>query len=124
LLKGFELGKELFFLVLSGTCKIILNSLDGLFGFEVLLHFVHFNGFFHALYKKLTLLIGQVHQISGVFAHIFLKLNPFLEIILPLFLEILFVVLVELFHRESEVLQLIGSRRVQLFRLCLQLLVG
>lgn len=101
--------------MLSGTCKVIFDGLDGLFGFEVLLHLVHFNGFFHALYQKLTLLIGQVHQIGGIFAHTFLKLNPFLEIIFPLFFEILFVVLVELFHGESEVLQLIGSGRVQLF---------
>ena len=115
MLKGFELGKELLFLVLSGTCKFIFDSLNGLFGFEVLLHLVHFNGFLHAFHQKLTLLISQVHQIGGVFAHIFLQLNPFLEIILPLFLEILFVVLVELLHRQSEVLQLIGCRRVKLF---------
>ncbi len=102
-------------MVLSSTCKVILDGLDGLFGFEILLHLVHFNGLFHSLYQKLTFLIGQVHQIGGVFAHTLLQLNPFLEIILSLFLEILFVVLVELFHGKSEVLQLIGRGRVQLF---------
>lgn len=57
------------------SIKIIFDRFDGLFGFKVFFHLVHFDGLFHTLNQKLTFFVGQVHQIRCILSHIVLQLD-------------------------------------------------
>ena len=95
--------------------ELVPGPFKGLGSLDLFLHLSHLEVALEAIDQELAFFVADVHEIAGVLSHGVLKLDPLLHVLLPLFLQVVLVAVVEPLQFVAVVLQLRVREVVHLF---------